>query len=346
MENKMEGDSDTELLDPFKHSMAEVSSRVDAYKRRLEENDVRLKMASLSLQSSFCALSFDMIGIRQDIEKLELQREQHQQLQRELMARLEPDTIEESTAENGSPKVEINHCQATEGKDEIVFIRFGPSKCPYQNCRRQVDSQLLLLHYLFDHEQENSGVQQCHRLIEGQRTVLSFPAMNYPVGVNQVLGLLAYCGTVEQQFDQQKSPMRRKVYNSFLPQQHVHLESDIPVVVLICRTKPSAMLSEKLQARQSHLLVQHTDHIFVIWLVTPNIRRKLNATLYLCGRDAAVMGSSVVRVRGVNRSQETHRFMPVDSNYWRLTYAEMQKLSNGFRDELHLEIGLTEAPPT
>ncbi|XP_034650539.1 uncharacterized protein LOC117890032 [Drosophila subobscura] len=339
----MAEDSDIELLDPFQHSMAEVSARIDAYTRRLEEKDVRLKMASLNLQKSFCALNFDMIGIRQGMEKLERQQERHQQLQRDLMARLEPNAI---TVANGSATAESKHRPAAEGHDEIVFIRFGQSKCPFENCQRQVDSQLLLLHYLFDHEQDGAGVQQVHRLNEGQRAVLSFQAASCDFGANQVLGLLAFCGTVEQQFVKQKGPQRRAVYNSFLPQQHSHLESDVPVVVLICRTKPSAMLSDTRQTRQSQEEDKHMDNIFVIWLVTPNIRRKLNATLYLSGRDAAVRACSVIRVRRANRSQNTHCFMPLDTNYWRLTYAEVRRLSNDFRDELQLEIGLTEASPT
>ncbi|XP_034120454.1 uncharacterized protein LOC117578813 [Drosophila guanche] len=331
----MAEDSDIELLDPFKHSMAEVSARVEAYTRRLEEKDVRLKMASLNLQTSFCALNFDMIGIRQDMVKLERQQERHQQLQRDLMARLEPNAI---IVANGFAKAESKQRPASEGNDEIVFIRFGPSKCPFENCQRQVDSQLLLLHYLFDHEQDGAGFQQVHRLIKGQRAVLSFQPASCKFGANQVLGLLAYCGTVEQQFVKQKGPQRRAVYNSFLPQQHSHLESDVPVVVLICRTKPSAMLSDTRRT-------DHMDHIFVIWLVTPDLRRQLNATLYLSGRDAAVRACSVIRVRRANRSQNTHCFMPLDTNYWRLTYAEVRRLSNDFRDELHLEIGVTEAAP-
>ncbi|XP_022229612.2 uncharacterized protein LOC111078957 [Drosophila obscura] len=342
----MKNDSDIELLDPFRHSMDEVSDRFNEYIDRQKKKDLRLKMASLKLQTNLCALNFDMIGIRQDMEKLERGQEQHQQLQRDLMVRLEPDAIKVAPAANESPKVETQHSPAAEGKDEIVWIRFGTSKCPFQNCQRQVDSQLLLLHYLFDHEQEEAGVQECHRLIEGQRAVLSFQPNSCPFGVNQVLGLLAYCGSMEQQFVQQKGPLQRKVYNSFLPQQHMHLESDVPVVVLICKTKPSSMLSKTCQARHSQLQDKHKDHIFVMWLVTPENRRKLNATLYLSGRDAAVTFGSVVRVRRVNRSQDTHCFMRMDTNYWRLTYADMQKLSNDFRDELHLEICLTEAPST
>ncbi|KAL7735930.1 hypothetical protein ACLKA6_002372 [Drosophila palustris] len=122
-------------------------------------------------------------------------------------------------------------------------------------------------------------------------------------------------------------------------EQSSFVESDVPVVVLICKTSASAVLKDKLRHENTR------DQVFVLWLVTPHAphQLQLNATLRLCGRNAAVQASTTLAVRPVTDSHDSCEFMTVDTNYWRLSHGQIRKISNDFRDELHLELGITDA---
>ncbi|XP_017027577.1 uncharacterized protein [Drosophila kikkawai] len=313
------------LLDPGSHSIDDVLVHFEAYKRtrRQEQREFEQQLKNLSLNANCEELNADMEVLRAGLHKLHKQQERLQQLW-ELNA-IDPAPLEAEVCE---PQKED-----PDEKPDQLEVANGESQCVYHNCQRRIDNQLLLLHYLCDHNQADS---YCLSVLEGERAVLSFQPQSCVSRVNKVLGLLAYGGQLEQQLGVTQG--RRKFYNAFLPDQHTHLETHIPVVVLICQTAALSVLESK----KFELPDSQRDTIFVIWLVTPSDCHRLNATLSLCGRDAAARTGTVIGVRQVNDCQDTACFVTVDANYWRLTYTEMERLSNQFRDELHLEIGLTE----
>ncbi|XP_016968195.1 uncharacterized protein LOC108036503 [Drosophila biarmipes] len=325
-----------ELLDPDLHSIDEVYAQFQEYKKRREreqqELDNQLK-TRFNLDADLKELNSQMAALQAGV----LELESRQSCQRKTTSQSNLDAIEPAPPEEaGSSR------QKEDPEPKPLLIKCGVSKCLFESCQRRVDSQLLLLHYLCDHDHKEASFPRCQPLLEGERVVLSLQPKTCEFRVNQVLGLLAYGGQLEQPFAMSRRP--RKIYNSFLPEQHSHLEAHIPLVVLICRTATHAALGDKTQLQNRRSPDSHKQDVFVLWLVTPSERMQLNATLCLCGRDAAATVATVVAVRKVSHSQDTEQFMAVDKDYWRLTYAEVEKLSNNFRDELHLEVSLTEAP--
>ncbi|ALC40870.1 CG12923 [Drosophila busckii] len=312
-------------LPATKPSIDELRVQFENYKLRCEQQNKleESKLQTFCLDDEMQQLHEDLLLLRQGLEQLQLQNSN-------------PDAIEQCPLSSNG--IEQSQPQSQQ-EDKPLIISTGESQCLFEHCRRRVDSQLLLLHYISDHSSGAEGFQSCYSVAEGERVVLTFNAQSCAYQTNKVIGLLAYSGSLLQL---QMRPKRRHVYNSFLPQQHAHLEDHVPVVVLICRTSACAGLKDKQLAARVLKRAQPENEVYVIWLVTPQQRLQLNATLSICGRDAAKRCSSIVAVRQVRHSQNTCRFMPVDANYWRLSFGEMQKISNNFRDDLHLEIALTE----
>ncbi|XP_017096687.3 uncharacterized protein [Drosophila bipectinata] len=324
------------LLDPEHYSIDDVYAQFETYrKQKLEEQQEqsrRLKM-KFTLSADLRELNAHMENLRVGMQWL------HDQQKSDLLTQMDINAIDIAPAEKKFEKASSQDRGDGAELPDLV-ISCGTSKCLFEGCGRKIDSQVLLLHYLCDHKPQLSSSLRCLPLVEGERVVFSFQPKLCEFRVNQILGLLAYGGLLEEQFV--PSSRKRHIYNSFLPDKHSHLRTHVSVVVLICRTAVHAALMDKKLARRAQLQENRQDQIYVIWLVTPCNQIKLNATLFLCGRDAAVRTCNVVGVRKANSSQDTARFMAVDANYWRLTHSEMEKLSNGFRDELNLEIGLTE----
>ncbi|XP_016969645.1 uncharacterized protein LOC108037554 [Drosophila rhopaloa] len=322
-----------DFLDPELHSIDDVCAQFEAYKKQRKEEQAELKnklKTKFNVDADLKELNSNMETLRVGMQKLE-QRQQCQLRQRKLLSQSSFEAIEPAPAGEVDSSVKDE-----DNEPEKLLIKCGVSKCLFENCQKHVDSQLLMVHYLCEHDDKYASFQRFQPLVEGERVVLSFQPQSCEFRVNQVLGLLAYGGQLEQKFLMSRRPRD--------PEQHLQLEPHMPVVVLICRTATHAALKDKLPTRSVRLSDTLRDQVYVIWLVTPGDRLQLNATLCLCGRDAAVRAAYVVGVRKVNHSQDTSRFMAVDANYWRLTYAEVDRLSNNFRDELHLEVSLTESP--
>ncbi|KAI8036309.1 uncharacterized protein LOC128256446 [Drosophila gunungcola] len=329
-----------DFLDPELHSIDEVYAQFEVYKKQRQEQQLELKdkLEKFNMDADLKELNSNMATLRLGMQKLE-QQQQGQLRQRKLQSQTSSEAIEPA------PPGETDSSVQDKDKHKIVepeklLIKCGVSKCLFESCQKRVDSQLLLLHYLCEHDHKDASFQRCQPLVEGERVVLSFQPQSCEFRVNQVLGLLAYGGQLEQKFLVSRRP--REICSSLLAETH------IPVVVLICRTATHAALKDKRPTRSvrpAGSKGNQRDQVFVIWLVTPSDRLQLNATLCLCGRDAAVRSACVVGVRQVKHSQDTSRFMAVDANYWRQTYTDVERLSNNFRDELHLEVSLTECPP-
>ncbi|XP_017045104.1 uncharacterized protein LOC108090773 [Drosophila ficusphila] len=324
-----------DFLDPELHSFEEVRAQFEEYKKQhqLEQQELHKRLESkFNLDGDLKKLNSAMETLRAGMQKLEL--EQQSQLCNKELATSD-EAIESAPA--GQADSSAQDCCT---KLSQLVIKSGVSKCLFENCQRRVDNQLLLLHYLCDHDHKDASFQRCQPLVEGERAVLSFRPQGCEFRVNQVLGLLAYSGLPEQRSP--ASLRRGEVCNSVLPQDHFHLEAHVPVVVLICRTAAPAALRNTALPRRG----LPSDQVYVLWLVTPSERLQLSATLSLSGRDAAVRAKCVVGVRQVSSSQDTDCFMAIDENYWPLSHAEVTKLSNNFRDELHLEVSLADPGST
>ncbi|KAM8713000.1 hypothetical protein ACLKA7_013336 [Drosophila subpalustris] len=275
---------DDEQLDPMKCSIDEMRDQFESYKLRSERNLETYK----KLTEEFC-LDKDLDQLQAEVRQMRLGIRQLQKLQLELTCWREPDAIEEmpfsmsTVCSEDINSKEVEEQLEEQEKEEQLVISCGSSSCLFEHCRRRVDSQLLLLHYLSDHSDEDAAFLRCRKISKDQRIVISFEARRCPLGQNQVIGLLAY--------------------GRSLMEQSGLVESDVPVVVLICKTSASAVLKDKLRHENTR------DQVFVLWLVTPHAphQLQLNATLRLCGRNAAVQASTTLAVRPVTDSHDTYR---------------------------------------
>ncbi|EDW09228.1 uncharacterized protein LOC6579397 [Drosophila mojavensis] len=356
---------DDELIDPMEHSMDEIRHNFENYKMR----HARLLRAD-ETQEARIQLDKELQDLRAEMQELRLEMSTLHTRQSELLCWHDDNAIEElpssiceldlmhkEQTDNIVPSqqpMELTGCQQ---KDELqpdqdqLVINCESSPCLFDYCHMHVDSHLLLLHYFSDHNEETSASQRCHKVCKGQRVILSFDSRCCKFKQNHVIGLLAYIGPWMAEKQQQQKPLdlwksAGDIYDSFLPQEQAHLASNVPIVVLICLTASKAALQDKPLAHRTLPPTNAENQVFVIWLATTqDLQVQLRASLKLCGRDAAIQAKAQVAVCQVKICGDAGRFMPVDTNYWRLSFSEIQKISNDFRDELHLEIDLTHLSP-
>ncbi|XP_002089861.3 uncharacterized protein LOC6528829 [Drosophila yakuba] len=317
-----------EFLDPKLHSIDKLCAQFEEYKKNRDEEHSKLEnklKTKFNLDGDLRELNIKMETLRVGMQQLDDQQK-FQSHQRKLMSHTMFSTIDADS----SDEIQV----PSEDKDTIpnkLLIKCEVKNCIFEGCQRRIDSQLLLLHYFCDHDNKDASFRHCLPVVKDEQIVLSFKPKSCKHHDNQVLGLLAY--NAQQLLMSQR---QCEAYNSFLLKQHSHLEGHIPLVVLVCRTSPNVGL------RDRRLPDSQRNSEFVLWLVTPSDGMQLNVTLSLYGRDIAVKTGCVLGVRKVNYNQDADYYMAVDENYWRLTYAEVEKLSNNFRDELHLEVLVTE----
>ncbi|EDW47174.1 uncharacterized protein LOC6608427 [Drosophila sechellia] len=319
-----------EFLDPQLHSADKLYAQFEEYKKKREEAHLEMKNkvnTMFNLKADIKELNENMETLRVGMQQLDDQQKV-QLHQGKLMSQSMFGTIEAAPPDEG--QVPLKDDDTIPNK---LLIKCEVKNCLFESCQRRIDSQLLLLHYLCDHENKEASLQRFLPVGKHERAVLSFKPTSCKNPDNQVLGLLAY--NAQQLLISQR---QCEPYNRFLLNQHSHLEGHIPVVVLISQTYPKSALRDR---RSPDSPVAKSE--FVLWLVTPSDGLQLNVTLSLYGRDVALKTSCVLGVRKVNNNWDADYYMAVDESYWRLTYAEVDKLSNNFRDELHLEVLVTEA---
>lgn len=318
-----------EFLDPKIHSADKLCDQFEEYKKKREEAHLELKNkvnTMFNFKADIKELNENMETLRIGMQQLDDQQKV-QLHQGKLMSQSMFGTIEAAPPDEG--QVPLKDEDTIPNK---LLIKSEVKKCLFEGCQRRIDSQLLLLHYLCDHENKEASFQRFLPVVKHERAVLSFKPTSCKNPDNQVLGLLAY--NAQQLLISQR---QCEPYNSFPLNQHSHLDSHIPLVVLISQTLPNTAL------RNRRSPDSHRNSEFVLWLVTPSDGLQLNVTLSLYGRDVALRTSCVLGVRKVNNNRDADYYMAVDESYWRLTYAEVEKLSNNFRDELHLEVVVTES---
>lgn len=296
------------------------------------------------LMEEFC-MGKGMKQINAEVRKLRKGMNKLQKLKIELCCCQKPDDIEElpfnisNSCDDDISSVEVDDEEEKQElqllEEEELMISCGSTPCLFEDCRKRVDNQLLLLHYYTNHSDGDAAFLRCHKIGRDQQIVLSFTARRCVLNQNQVIGLLDY-GDSHLEQKQLPSQPCHQIYNCFQHQENVDSEGNVPIVVLICKTSPSCRLMDKLR------YANPKDQVFVLWLVTTHAQSKLNATLCLCGRNAAVQAKAILAVRSLSEGQNTSEFMIVDGNYWRLSYNEIRKISNGFRDELHLTVGINQ----
>ncbi|XP_068145599.1 uncharacterized protein [Drosophila tropicalis] len=306
---------DLELLERQDYGIDEISAQFESYKKRrlleqLEETN--------RLNNNF-ALNGELDDLRASIDNLRLglQKLQNDQQQFEL------DDLNAITEVPFVAKEESNEKQANKSEDSL-FISCGSRQCIYDGCHRRVDSQLLLLHYITDHSAngEPMNVEGCHAISPGQRVTFTFQPKHLHIRDNQVLGILSY-----------------NEGGSGEGGQEIHL----PIVVLICKIAASIALSHKSLVESLKARANMMDQVYIIWLITPQNKLKLNASLSLCGRNPALKMTRAVSVHWLNHSEELNHYMRVNKEHWSLPFTEMRHISNNFRDELNLAISLTES---
>ncbi|KRF97971.1 uncharacterized protein Dwil_GK27718 [Drosophila willistoni] len=312
----MDKSEDLELLDPKDYSIDEISAQFESYKKRrlLEQLEVTNR-----LNNNF-ALNGELDDLRASIDNLRLGLQKLQNDQR----RFELDDLNAITEVPFAAREESKEEQANNLEDSLV-IRCGSRQCIYDGCNRRVDSQLLLLHYITDHSDasgEPMNVEGCHAISPGQRITFTFQPKHLHIRDNRVLGILSYNGGGSGDGGQ---------------------EIQLPIVVLICKVAASVALNNKSLVESLKARANMMDQVYIIWLITPQNKLKLNASLSLCGRNPALTMTKAVSVHWLNHCEELSHYMPVDKEHWRLPFNEMRHISNNFRDELNLAISLTES---
>ncbi|XP_051860080.1 uncharacterized protein LOC117571322 isoform X2 [Drosophila albomicans] len=252
-----------------------------------------------------------MNELNSNMKELRLGMNQLHQLQRDLSCWTNVDAIEELPSSISSESIEeqplkVPNCSSSSidmpsrqleefnklplvDQDQLV-ISCDSRPCLFANCRKRVDSQLLLLHYVSDHSNADDACNflHSHKLWQDHHIVLSFDPRRCELQQQKVIGLLDYTGF--------NLPACSGIFSSFLSQELGQLQGNVQIVVLMCKTS-------------THLLADARHQVFVIWLVTPQHQLQLKASLRLCGRDAAVQANSTLNVRPVQDCPTTSEIM-------------------------------------
>lgn len=219
-------------------------------------------------------------------------------------------------------------------------------ECPMRapGCSR-LRSNALLAHFLAVHLSEPSLA-----LTEvGQRDqlLIKFKPMAFDRSRNVCLSMIVYA--------RELGPKSASEYNVGLPAEYAQYAGHLPLLVLACRTRLTAvrkgttMDSEQKERRglcttkSATASVEDIDeNVLALWLVGLEMSQPLHAHLTIFNHRLDIIRSSIVRVRGQCKCHNFKRFFAKSKNYMRLNEHDLQLLTENYNEPIYLELTLRD----
>ncbi|EDW75200.2 uncharacterized protein Dwil_GK20045 [Drosophila willistoni] len=204
-------------------------------------------------------------------------------------------------------------------------------------------NESLLEHFIKSHL-DVPGLELCE-IFERDRLLIIFNPFTFELGKNFCMSAIVYGGFRDSPYS---LPLMRfmPIYNVNLSDTHGKYACHLPLFLLICRTRLSAIDDDPpitTTMRTRHMGRQPVDEdVLALWVVSMELPQPIHVTISLFNRRLDVTRSAIMKVRALKESQNCADFMRTSENYMRLTEQDMQILTNNNKESIYMELSVRE----
>ncbi|SPP86699.1 uncharacterized protein LOC117588615 [Drosophila guanche] len=289
-------------------------------------------------RSKYFAEKFAKLSVEEIAEDLQLRLRQIRTLQ--------------NTAESLFEPLLARPISPTKVKHARHSCPLGLVKCP-----TLLDAELLA-HFCSAHLKKLRSLQ-LREVFESDSLLIVFNPTSIRLAVNTCMSILVYGGTED---DDSTLPLKRlmPVRNANLTEPYACFEGHLPILVMICRNKVSAVNSKLASFKENESdndtnkenekrISSEDEDVFALWAVTMELPRPLHVLMTVFNSRLDISRSNIMSVRGLHKSHNSAEFMSCSKKYMRISEADMEVLSNGFTEPVYLELTVreyaTSSPP-
>ncbi|XP_034670665.1 uncharacterized protein LOC117903040 isoform X1 [Drosophila subobscura] len=268
-----------------------------------------------------------------------------EEIAEDLLLRLRQIRNLQSTAESLYEPLPARPISPTKVKHPRHSCPMGLVKCP-----ALLDAELLG-HFCSAHLKKRRS-QQLTEVFESDSLLIVFNPTSFRLAVNTCISIMVYGGTED---DDSTLPLKRlmPVSNANLTEPYACFEGHLPIVVMICRNKLSAVRGKLASVKENvsdndknkeneKRNASKDEDVFALWAVTMELPRPLHVLMTVFNSRLDISRSNIMSVRGLNKSHNCAEFMSSSKKYMRISEGDMKVLSNGFTEPVYLELTVRE----
>nr|AAM10991.1 AT08991p [Drosophila melanogaster] len=207
--------------------------------------------------------------------------------------------------------------------------------CPLNNDEcPAVMNDTLLAHFVSRHLDEPG--KELREIFEGEQMLMIFSPRAFQLAKTECISVLGYGGVRNKPCT---LPAVRFMLtpNSGLPEAYDHFDGHLPLLVMICRNPMGTV-----EGRKERFEGLEDEDTLALWMVSRDLPCPIHVAMTVLSRRLDITRSSIMKVRGLHKSQDPLDFMLSNKNYMRLSNHDLRVLTNDHREPIYLEIVVKE----
>ncbi|XP_039499998.1 uncharacterized protein LOC120456925 [Drosophila santomea] len=204
----------------------------------------------------------------------------------------------------------------------------GHDECP------AVMNATLLAHVVSRHLDEPG--KELREVFNGEQVLMVFTPMAFQLGKTECMAVLSY-GGIRNKPCTLPAVRFMPTRNSCLPEAYANFDAHLPLLVMISRNRLSSVEGRKV--RFDGLKDEDT---LALWMVTRDLPCPIHVMMTVINRRLDITRSSIMKVRGLQKSHDPLDFMLTSKNYMRLTDHDLRVLTNDHTEPIYMEIVVKE----
>lgn len=228
-------------------------------------------------------------------------------------------------------KVKEDEIREKRLREAVRDLPHVPGSCPVSRCHEVVFPCNLMTHMLHKHMYKPNCMTS--EIYDHKPVVVCFDPTTFQHGENHCVATLVYGGVKNKPKSQPGVSLLSRP-NAALISKNRKFVNYLPIMMMVCRTTWYAQLRDKELERQLVEMNGDKAVIYVVWLVTPSITRKLHYTLTVYDRHYLNARSVVRTVRNYTANQNPSVFLPYEDNYLLMRETEVREfIKAGHKNE-------------
>lgn len=218
-------------------------------------------------------------------------------------------------------KVKEDELRENRLREAVRDLPHVPGACPVSQCHEVIFPCNLMTHMLHKHMYKPNCMTS--EIYDHKPVVVCFDPTTFQHGENHCVATLVYGGIRNKPKSQPGVSLLSRP-NAALISKNRKFVNYLPIMMMVCRTTWYAQLKDKELERQLVEMNGDKAVIYVVWLVTPSITRKLHYTLTVYDRHYLNARSVVRTVRNYTANQNPSVFLPYEDNYLLMRESEVR----------------------
>ncbi|XP_022209206.2 uncharacterized protein LOC111065378 [Drosophila obscura] len=211
--------------------------------------------------------------------------------------------------------------------------------CPLglDGCSTLLNAELLA-HFWCTHLKDRLNLQ-LKEVFDDDSVLIIFNPTSFRLATNTCMSMLVYGG---KQGDDSTLPLKRfmPVGNAGLPEPYARYVGHLPIIVMICRNKLSAVNGNESKDKDE----DEDEDVFALWVITMDLPRPVHVLMTVFNRRLDISRSCIMSMRGLSKSHCCKNFVNASNNFMRISENDMKVLSNGFTEPVYVEVTVKEFP--